>query len=155
MDELYHDMLEKARRYCLRGEKCPDDIRKKLWQWKVPEQFHKSKILSSLLSDRFVDEQRFADSFVHDKAWLSKWGKVKIRYHLTSKGIREAVIQKSLDSIDENRYFSVLSELAGVRWKQILLKETDHWKARQKLTRFLVQRGYEMHDISKLDFPGC
>ncbi len=151
MEELFYDMLEKARMYCLRGEKCLNDVSKKLWQWQIPQAYH-NKILNALLDDGFVDEQRYTDSFLHDKLWLSKWGRVKIRYHLKSKNISDTYIEKSFQSIDNDRYFQLLSELAESRWEQICKKEPDFWKAKQKLTYFLAQRGFEIEEINRLTF---
>src|SRR6056297_2403239 len=106
MNDDYEIMLEKARRYCLRGEKCVFDVRQKLYQWQVEESWHE-KILETLKEERFVDEERFARSFARDKCFLSKWGKIKIRYALHRKQISENLIDTAFGEIEGARYKAV------------------------------------------------
>jgi regulatory protein len=134
-------MLEKARRYCLRGEKCRNDLQKKLFQWQIP---------SHLIEERFIDESRFARSFINDKCHLLKWGKIKIRYALSGKHIPEPIISKFIDAIDMEKYRNILRELAENKREQIVKKESDPWKSKQKLYAFLLQRGFESEEITKI-----
>jgi len=142
-------MLEKARRYCLRGEKCRNDLQKKLFQWQIPSQLHET-IINTMIDERFIDESRFARSFVNDKCYLSKWGKIKIRYALSGKQIPVALINKALTEIDMNKYRNILQELAENKQKQIAKKESDPWNTKQKRYAFLAQRGFESYEIAKI-----
>ena len=142
-------MLEKARRYCLRGEKCRNDLQKKLFQWQIPNHLHDT-IINTMIDERFIDEARFARSFVNDKCYLSKWGKIKIRFALSGKQIPIEIINASLDEIDMNKYRSILKNLTKNKREQIAKKTTDPWIAKQKLYTFLAQRGFETEEISKL-----
>lgn len=142
-------IFEKARRYCLRGEKCRNDLIKKLFQWQIPSHLHET-IIDTMLEERFIDESRFARSFVNDKAYLSKWGKVKIRYALSGKQISELIINEALNIVDMDKYREILKDLAETKQKQIAKKESDPIKIRQKLFAFLAQRGFETEEINKL-----
>lgn len=148
-DSQLEMMLEKARRYCLRGEKCKYDLRQKLYQWQVPDQLH-DKIIRQVEQERFIDEQRYAQSYANDKCYLSKWGKVKIRFMLSGKQIPEEILRVALDEIDMNRYRQVLKDLAESKQRQLEKKEEDPWKARQKLFAYLSQRGFESDEIAKI-----
>lgn len=142
-------MLEKARRYCLRGEKCRNDLQKKLFQWQIPSHLHET-ITDTMIDERFIDESRFAKSFVNDKCYLSKWGKIKIRYALSGKQISENLINEALNEIDMNKYRNILRELAKNKQKQLAKKESDPWIAKQKRFAFLAQRGFETEEINKI-----
>ena len=142
-------MLEKARRYCLRGEKCRYDLQQKLFQWQIPDHLHET-IIETMLEERFIDEARFARSFVNDKCYLSKWGKIKIRFALSGKQIPIEIINASLDQIDMNKYRGILKDLAKNKREQIAKKTTDTWIAKQKLYAFLAQRGFETEEVSKI-----
>lgn len=142
-------MLEKARRYCLRGEKCRYDLQQKLFQWQIPAHLHET-IIKTMIDERFIDEARFAKSFVNDKCYLSKWGKIKIRFALSGKQIPIEIINASLDQIDMNKYRSILKDLAKNKREQIAKKNTDTWIAKQKLYAFLAQRGFEHEEIAKI-----
>lgn len=148
-DSQLEMMLEKARRYCLRGEKCKYDLRQKLYQWQVPDELH-DKIIRQVEEERFIDEQRYAQSYANDKCYLSKWGKVKIRFMLSGKQIPEEILRVALDEIDMNRYREVLKDLAESKQRQLEKKEEDPWKTRQKLFAYLSQRGFESDEISKI-----
>jgi regulatory protein len=142
-------MLEKARRYCLRGEKCRNDLQKKLFQWQIPSHLHEI-IINTMIEERFIDESRFARSFINDKCYLLKWGKIKIRYALSGKHIPEPIISKFIDAIDMEKYRNILRELAENKREQIVKKESDPWKSKQKLYAFLLQRGFESEEITKI-----
>lgn len=150
MNDDFLQMLEKARRYCLRSEKCLYDVRQKLYKWEVPISKHE-EILSILVEERFIDESRYAKSFVHDKCYLSKWGRNKIIYALKHKQISNDIIHLAVQQIDNKKYQIILEEVAKSKWKSIIIRENDIWKARQKLTQFLCQRGFEMELIVNLD----
>jgi regulatory protein len=140
----YDIFLEKARRYCLRAEKSEYDVLRKLFAWKVPEKWH-DKILTRLKEDKFIDEKRFVSSFVRDKCYLNKWGRIKIRYHLRQKQIPDNLIEHALNEIEENRYLDILRELAQQKLRSLKSKNDDAYRRRQKLMRFLAQRGFETH----------
>jgi len=147
MPSDFNTLLEKARQYCLRGEKSVYDVQQKLYKWYVPEQWHDS-ILKSLEEDKFIDESRFASSFARDKCYLNKWGRIKIRYHLRQKNIPEDLINKGLNDIEEEKYLQIFCDVAGQKLKSLETKTTDAYTLKQKLLRFLSQRGFE---ISLLD----
>jgi len=142
MNDDYEIMLEKARRYCLRGEKCVFDVRQKLYQWQVEESWHE-KILETLKEERFVDEERFARSYARDKCFLSKWGKIKIRYALRQKQLPEHLIESALAEIEGERYQQVFRDVAEQKLRSLKRKTHDSRELKQKLMRFLAQRGFE------------
>ncbi|MFO7880568.1 MAG: regulatory protein RecX [Bacteroidota bacterium] len=143
MHEDYDIMLEKARRYCLRGEKSLHDVRQKLYQWQTEKSWH-DKILNTLVEERFVDEERFARSFARDKCFLSKWGKVKIRYALRQKQIPDHQIEAAFEEIEDERYRKVFLDVAEQKLRSLHKKSSDPREIKQKLMRFLAQRGFEL-----------
>ena len=78
--------LTKAQNLCATQEKCISDIRKKLFDWKLPSTEHDS-VINTLLEDKFIDEQRYALFYTKDKFNYNKWGKIKIEYALKQKNI--------------------------------------------------------------------
>ncbi len=140
----YDICLEKARRYCLRAEKSDYDVRQKLYQWQVPETWH-NKILTSLEEDKFIDEKRFVSSFVRDKCYLNKWGRIKIRYHLRQKNIPEDVIETGLGEIEEDKYLQIFREVAEQKFQSLKNKTGNKYALKQKLLMFLTQRGFETY----------
>ncbi|MGC9330366.1 MAG: regulatory protein RecX [Bacteroidales bacterium] len=150
MSKEYDIFLEKARRYCLRAEKSEHDVRQKLIVWQVPEIWH-DMILNSLKKDKFVDEKRFVRSFVRDKCYLNKWGRIKIRYHLRQKNIHEELIETGLNDIEEDKYRQIYCDVARQKLKSLKSKTTDANTLKQKLLRFLSQRGFEISLLEDTD----
>lgn len=144
----FNKMLEKARRYCLRGEKCLADVRTKLFQWKIPPEYHE-EILDSLIVDKFVDEQRYTESFVNDKAYITKWGKIKIRFALSSKNISEQIVEGAIEDIEMDRYIDILKSVLKSKMRTLNITDLNDQTMKQKVFAYLSQRGYEADIISQ------
>jgi len=97
------EALSKAQNLCSGQEKCIFDIRKKLFDWKLPNTDHDT-VMNLLLTDKFIDEQRYALFFAKDKFNFNKWGKIKIEYTLKQKNIPYEYIKHALDEIPEMEY---------------------------------------------------
>lgn len=146
-------VLDNLRRQCSRREYCTSDIRKK-----VTDAYQKasaadctledalSSIVESLVKDRYLSDARYAAAFARDKASLSGWGEVKIRYMLSSKGIAKETISEALKEIEPRTASDKLERLLTVKYK--LLR--DDPQCRLKLLRYALGRGYSYDEISDL-----
>ncbi|SFD72159.1 regulatory protein RecX [Thermophagus xiamenensis] len=136
--------LNKASSLCSRQEQCCFDIRKKLQKWNVlPDD--QEKILDLLVQEKFIDESRFATSYVRDKFRFNNWGREKIRWQLKQKGISNENIDHALAQIDEDEYKKTLSSLLKKKKEQ--LKNTEFNKVKAALIRNAVSKGFEMDII--------
>jgi SOS response regulatory protein OraA/RecX len=71
---------------------------------------------------------------------------VKIRAALFAKHLPSTVIRDALHSLDESEYFDVLQRVVATKKRAI--KSNDPM-AREKLIRFLLQRGFTFDEIEK------
>ena len=95
-----------------------------------------------------MNEKRYARSFARGKFRIKKWGKLKIRMALKKRDIYFKYIDLAMLEIDDKTYLITLKEL--LRKKNDILKETNSYKRKMKLIRYLVNRGYEydlIHDV--------
>ena len=130
---------------CAKSEQCEFDIRTKLNRTTLSTS-DKNEIINFLLDNKFIDHTRFCGSFIRDKIRFSKWGRLKIKYHLASKRIPTSVFIPLLDEIDEELYMeSALSILASKSKGLDLRKREDV----AKLYRLLSSRGFESAVITK------
>jgi regulatory protein len=137
MDKL---ILKRMQIICSKQEKCTNDIRKKLSEFKLSAE-ETDIILNALVKDNFVNDKRYSLSFIHDKLRFNKWGKIKLRYELRSKGVSNEYISKALDSIDSSEYRSILkSELLKKLKKSHSSGKTE---MKSKLVRFAQSKGFE------------
>jgi len=97
---------------CAYQERCQFEIDQKLITWKFPED-QRNQLIAHLISNKFIDEQRFAEAFVSGKFRIKKWGRIKITSHLKQKQISKYSIQKGLKEIDLNQYWETLLHLAN------------------------------------------
>ncbi len=136
----YNEALSYAMDLCSRQEKCCSDIREKLLKFRLPEA-QIEKILDTLKEEGFIDESRFAGTFVHDKLHFNRWGRIKIRYMLAARQIPEEIITSALNGIDDLSYQEVLRQELVKKRRQI--KDDNPFSVRNKLARFAQQRGFE------------
>ncbi len=131
--------LGRAQALCSRQEKSPGDIRTKLQSWGA-EPSDISKIIESLTTDGFLNEERFARSYANDKARFNRWGPVKIRMMLAAKGISNDVINETLEGITDSFSTEQLQHLIAQKAKTA--KHNTVMELKMKLVRFVVSRGY-------------
>ncbi len=104
-----------------------------------------NSILSALEDEDFINEQRFAKAFVHDKALFERWGRRKIAYKLRADHqIGESIINEALSQLNAEAELCLLEELllAKLRSGDPLTPE-----AKLKLFRFAEQRGFTRAQI--------
>lgn len=136
--------------FCAYQERCYQEIYAKLEEWKIDEGDHYA-IVTLLEEENFLNEKRFAESYVRGKFSYKKWGKRKIRYGLLQKDISENMIQDAFHSeIDNQEYFSTLAELLEKKWSDLLEKEDDNFKRKHKATNYALQKGYENELIREI-----
>jgi len=139
----------KVTAFCAYRERSRKEVVEKLYAYGL----HKDtieKLLKRLESEKYLQEERFAQSFVGGKFRLKNWGKRRIELELKARGIQEKDISNALGEIQEKDYLSTLKKLFEKKEKELLLKEPDQWKRRQKIAAFLIRKGYEHEKVFKI-----
>ena len=134
------DALDKIAKYCAYQERCVKDVTDKLKTYDLTEK-EREDILNYLIDNRFVDNGRFAKSFVRGKINQSGWGLNKIRFHLIQKGIDKDLIEEALQAFDEEVYRQRLIGILKSKAKTVKA-ENDFEKCR-KLAAYAMQKGFE------------
>lgn len=129
---------------CARKEMCVSDISKKLSDYALSD-VDKIAVIQQLKSEKYIDEYRYARSFIHDKSRFNKWGKVKIRYALLQKSISPEIIDNAFSEFSDESLSEPLTQLLRTKSKSIKYENT--FDKRNKLIRFALGRGFEMQDI--------
>lgn len=140
---------QKLARYCAYQERNKKEVEKKLatcHELTIAERQH---MITELIEEGFLDEQRYIAAFVHDKFYLNKWGKKKICYSLQANGITDAhQIQQALSQIPTAEYQEAAAALASK--KQVTLGNYPDAIQQQKVTSYLLQKGYELDTIQAI-----
>ena len=132
--------IERLKNYCALQDRCQWDVTQKMKEWGLLE-MTQNHILEILIQEKYVDEERFAQSFCRGKFIIKKWGKVKITNELKKKKISDICIKKGLEEIDLTEYDLLLENL--LTKKNDTLRDKNHFTRKSKLARFLIQRGFE------------
>jgi regulatory protein len=140
--------LQKIKHYCGYQERCHSEVKEKLYSfglWKKDVE----TIVSQLIEENYLNEERFAQMFAGGKFRMKQWGRVKIKYELKQKKVSEYCIKKGLEEIDEGDYMKTLEKLAGTKW-QTLKSEKTVFAKKSKTMNYLLQKGYESNLISEV-----
>ncbi|WP_029033984.1 regulatory protein RecX [Salinimicrobium terrae] len=130
----------KLMQYCAYRDRSQKEVEDKLIDMRmIPAA--REEIILKLMQENFLNEERFARSFVRGKFRIKKWGRHKIKQKLKLKDISSPIIKLAMTEINENDYRDTLYSLAEK--KLVLLSESDKFKLRKKLGDYLLRKGYE------------
>ena len=139
---------------CAQAEHCQYEMLEKMRRWELDDEAQ-ARVMQRLVSERYVDDERYARAFVKDKVRYNKWGRRKVEQALWQKHIDEDIRQQVLDEIDDEEYISVLRPL--LKQKRRSTKAANDYQLNQKLMRFALGRGFtfdiirQCMDLDNLD----
>jgi len=143
--------LQKLRHYCGYQERSHIEVKQKLYSLGFFEK-EAEELISRLIEDGYLNEERFAISFASGKSRNNGWGRIKIRHGLEQKGISKYCILKALQSLDESEYIAGFQRIADKKWLS-LRSEKNIFVKKNKWQQFLLQRGFEQSVIKTWSFP--
>lgn len=124
---------------CARAEHCQHELLEKMRRWDMSDEAQ-ARVMARLVSERYVDDERYARAFVYDKIRYNKWGRRKVEQALWQKRIDEDIRKRVLDEVDDDEYLSVLRPL--LKQKRKSTKANSDYELNQKLMRFALGRGF-------------
>lgn len=132
--------MAKAEHYCAYQERSQQEVRNKLYDWGLwPDAIE--NIISRLIEENFLNEERFAQAYTKGKFNQKGWGKIKIKQGLKFKNVSPVLIKKALLQIDAGEYIDKLTHILGK--KAATLTEKDAYKRKYKLQQYALSRGFE------------
>ena len=130
----------KAMKYCAYQERTQQEVRDKLYGYGLyPDAVE--EVLTDLISEDFVNEERYAQSFARGKFRQNRWGRIKIRRELQQKQLSRYCIEKGLQEIDSEAYAETLFKLMSDKWA--LLAQEETYARKHKTVRYVLGKGYE------------
>ncbi len=140
-----NEIRDKFAKYCAYQDRCHWEVENKLREFNlIPE--GKDEIIIYLIQQNFLNEERFAKSFVRGKFNQKNWGRIKIRIELKKRKIPPKLIEMALAEIDEKDYLETLKHLTEKK-KRELKQEKESWKKKAKIRNYLLQKGFESEMI--------
>ena len=131
---------KKLEHYCAYQERCHQEVVQKLKSLNmIPDAI--DQIIGQLITDNYLNETRFAQSFARGKFRIKKWGKVRILNQLKFRGISAWNIKKAMAEIEPGEYFDTFETLFKRIWNQY--EHLGNLKCQKKVYDRLHYRGWE------------
>ena len=133
--------LPKIKQYCAYQERCHAEVRDKLYSFRLNKK-EVEAIISILITENYLNEERFAIQFSGGKFRMKHWGKNKIKQALKYKQVSDYCIKKALKEIDNKEYEKTFQKLAA-QTLITLKSEKNIFIKKRKLQDYLLQKGFE------------
>lgn len=131
---------QKALHYCAYQERSHQEVKNKLFEMGLRSS-EVDELLAYLITEGFLNEERFAKTFAGGKFRLKKWGRIKIVHALEGKGLTKNCIRIGLKEIDELDYEATLLDLLTSRLET--LAEENVFTQRDRLSKYAIAKGFE------------
>jgi regulatory protein len=142
VEEAFH----KIKLWCAYQERSQYETRQKLYDYGLfTEQVE--NIISLLIEENFLNEQRFANALTSGKLNIKHWGRTKIKIELKKHRVSEVCVKFALATIDEKKYCQILDTVLNKKMK--LIKDKNTFTFNQKLFQFAFSKGFESDIISQ------
>lgn len=134
--------IEKAMKYCAYQERCQQEVRQKLRSFQLTSD-QREEVISELIEQNFLNEERFSEAFARGKFRMKKWGKKKITLALKQKEISDYCIKKGLKQIDDSEYLEVLYQVTEKAFSKY--SGIQNYQQVAKTAQYVIGRGFEPH----------
>ena len=134
------EAIPKIEHFCAYQERCHEEVVQKLRTMKMDSD-EIDTIIVKLITDNFLNEERFACSFARGKHRMKHWGKIRITNELKFKKINQTLITIALKEITPEEYLATFHTLAERNWESS--RETNTLKKRKKFCDYLLRKGFE------------
>ncbi|MBT1698569.1 RecX family transcriptional regulator [Fulvivirgaceae bacterium PWU4] len=137
----------KIQRYCAYQERSHREVRNKLFEYGLSRS-DVDELIVDLITDGFLNEERYAKAFAGGKFRMKKWGRLKIINALEAQGLSANCIQSGLREIDAEDYERTLTEFLE---KKISAVDDDNiYSKRDRLSKAAILKGYEPELVWKI-----
>jgi regulatory protein len=133
-------VLNRLRNWCAYQERSHTETKRKALLSGLTEE-EADEALATLISENFLNEQRFATAYAGGKFRIKHWGKNRIRLGLRKHGVSETNINSALNGLQDENYEEELQKLAEKKLSS--LSGGDRKKKFYTTMRFLLSKGYE------------
>lgn len=137
----------KLKHFCSYQERCHTDVKEKLYSLGL-RKTEVEQLISRLIEENYLNEERFAQLFAGGYFRQKKWGINKIVYALRQKKVSEFNIKKGLKEINREEYVAVAEKLVTNKWNS--LKNEQYLNRHAKTLAYLLQKGYESDLVQQL-----
>lgn len=136
------EALDKLQRYCAYQDRSHNEVRSKLLSLKIYGDWLE-EIMSELIKDGFLNEERFAISYARGKYRIKGWGKIRITMELKRRKVSDYCIRKAMKEIDAEGGYQETLEKHLTRYYDTRHLKYSKLVLRKKLYTHGVSKGFE------------
>jgi len=126
--------------FCAYQERTQQEVRLKLYEYGIKTD-EVEELIVKLISENYLNEERFAKAFAGGRFRIKKWGRIKIIRELEMRGLSNFCIQSGLAEINSKDYTQTISEI--INKKQSEIKILNPLQKKCKIATYLISRGFE------------
>ena len=134
------EIRQKIENFCAYQERCHKEVSEKLRGFGLNER-DSAEIITHLIQNNFLNEERFARAFARGKHRIKHWGRNRIVNELKMRDISQYNINAALKEIEAEDYEGNFDSTALKHWQSI--NESNAMKKRKKFCDFLLRKGFE------------
>ena len=142
----YYDAYYDAIKYINRKLRATKEIEKYLN--KKYDSIIVDKVIKRLEDEKYLNDDLYASSYIHDALILSNKGYNKIYNELDNLGINTTIIKKYLDKITDEEWYDKINRLINKKIKSNSTYSSN--KLKMKLNNDLINLGYPSDMISNI-----
>ena len=101
------------------------------------------------MNEGYIDDERYARAYCESKIKNHQWGRQKVLYHLRLKHLSRTAVDSGMASVSEDDYREALHTAAEKKLDEMRVESADDPEVRQKLTAFLISRGFTISEINQ------
>lgn len=136
----HKEAVTRLAKYCVYQERSQQQVRNKCYELGLYSD-EVEEVIAELITEGFINEERFAQSYVRGKFRLKKWGRIKILAGLQQHQLSKYCIDKGMSEISEGEYLDTLNNL--LEKKIASLPEENTYIIHQKVARYIINKGFE------------
>ncbi|MBC7884486.1 MAG: RecX family transcriptional regulator [Saprospiraceae bacterium] len=134
-------------KYCAFQERCHREVRYKLIEHGIYGD-PLEEIISDLISNNYLDEERFARTFARGKFNIKQWGRNKIKQELKARDVSSYSINEGMKEINQDDYVATLQQLLSKKERYSTFK--NQFDRLKKLSNYALSKGYEYELIAEI-----
>ena len=134
------EVRKKIYHYCAYQERSHQEVKNKLYDLELSSS-EIEEMISHLITEGYLNEERFAKAFAGGKFRIKNWGRIKIVNALEAKGLTKNCIRIGLQEINDADYRRTIELLILKKLDQT--DEGNIYVKREKLATHVIQKGFE------------
>lgn len=131
----------KVAAFCTYQERYQEEVKNKLFGYGLYTD-QVNDLLSYLITENFINEERFSKAYAGGKFRIKHWGRIKIKRELQKRKISEYCIRKGMDEIDDDDYIESAKKLIFKK-NENLAGKVDTFQLKNRIATFAISKGYE------------